>query len=1822
MNIQEGARDASNRIKWMDVVHEGRPGQGAVRVNHDAVFPAWMWVLDYASDALCMTPWECVCMQMRPFVRLFLALLRRGRNRYNKYGKRDNYSIPILLLFPASPSTGSSTYFMHLNQVPAGGACLLTHPERNRAMLDVFTVTCSGWFDPEGVGISTYTVTLYSPGGPPRPMVSHLANRGAQVIPLVFPPGTFDVEVAVTDKWGAFATVVVEWGLEIAMPSKEEYENAHVESLIQKLEGSGDVEMLTMTVTANTAVSFKSEWMSLSGTPAEEQTKTLLQLSEQTNTAAKALSQQTSFDTIGPVAVTSNTIAEVMSDSTANLLVAKSIDIEARNTIIEVVQAMVEGIEQQEVIAPKQLQVAGDNIASITSSLMLSIGMVVSDQNCTASGPSDLHKSDDLTFDTDIGTDIYMEIPIELTEIRKCNVRDVSKDLSAAQIPVLDELLTNLSKAILRKSVVGEQHTLDGRNGVLIKTGLTVLNGSAVEIYLGTRGAKISLPEGFCPTGKCNDTVGYAATLWPYPTHTYTESADNLAFGSNIVDMKFMDRELSDLKVKHTEDPIVVVIPRTLDRMGVPLPSGPEFVNSTEASGRSLPIIYSKFSITKNDSSVNIEITPNGSDHRLFLILSSSLMPTLTHHMWFSMVEDIPVKRNDTYDWFLPSSAINGTASYYLGVGEFQQDFDVSLMDDPVRNNVSLGSVQNVSVDYNLQVLTSGCYYFDEDAKEWMGKGLEVVHSDREVTRCEAGHLTSFGAGFFVTPNTVDFDYVFANLGFHDNLTIYITLILTLTIFIILAIWARHKDKLDVRKLGAAPLPDNRVEDKYLYEVLVFTGNKKEAQTDSNVYFVLSGSEDETAVRGLCDGQRNIFRKNGIDVFVMAVPRPLGPLLYLRIWHDNSGKGTNASWYLRYIVFRDVQTGDKYEFIANQWLAVEWDDGEIDRLLPVATGEQRTQFRHLFDTTSNKNLADSHLWFSIFLRPHRSRFTRCQRVGSCFALLFLSMLVNAMWYDRVPEQPRPGLKLGFFSLSPEEIGVGVMGNLIVFPPSFLIVFMFRKARPRHLRKSRIELALKRHSEKEESSSNDSAKTGDLPKPPDQPDAATSTNIIHKKQKKKKMTLPWWFSLLAWALVLACIVISCFFLLMYGIMFGNSKTTKWITALAVSFFSSVLFMEPVKIFLLAILMSVVFKSPDLDEDDVEEDEEEPILVQDEAWLHTNTERRRRPCIPTMIDERALQTLRKTRQREVKMYSIFKEIVIYTLFMWIVLILSHGNRDPNAFFLQRTLREAFLNEGARDNTDFTKVTNSDRLWTYLQNGFLHRLRADVLYNGKAPYRLRGFLGDQNNRIMGYGTIRQIRVRDKTCRLPNYITRLGVRCNGYSSLGWEDTNHYCLGWASPSSATVNTTLCQHSYFRHTTAAQLDSFPVWGARDWYGGGGYIVRLRGKTEDLLRVFHFLQENHWIDEMTRAIIIEFSSYNANVNLFGLSRIMAEFTPGGGITPTFSFEGISLLQHHKNFGSFILACEVAFIAFVLFYMVREVKALCRAPASYCRDYWSYAEVAIILACCAAIVIYLLRYMATSAVLSEFDKTFGNGYINLQYAALLNEIYLYLVSFILFVGILKFIKLLRFNKRIGILSMTLRQCWEDLKGFLIAFTLCFFSFVAMFYLMLNKHLQGFYNFVTAVESCFSMMLGKFNFEKMREVSLVVPVMFFIFVLFNSWVIINLLLTIIIRTFMEVRHSARNQPNEYEMVRFVWGRFKSVLVSSGRSSNVPLSANTPASTVCSNTRDVEHSESDVQIQEFPRKVDKFLEHINSVYFKGSLDYSSKTSLQSSMYGNKTSS
>jgi hypothetical protein len=141
----------------------------------------------------------------------------------------------------------------------------------------------------------------------------------------------------------------------------------------------------------------------------------------------------------------------------------------------------------------------------------------------------------------------------------------------------------------------------------------------------------------------------------------------------------------------------------------------------------------------------------------------------------------------------------------------------------------------NFSSNYELRTYTSGCYYLDSN-NQWQSDGLIVGPlTNHFQTQCFSTHLTTFAGGFLVLPSPINWNYVFANTDFMKNKTIYFTVICTCLIYILLMIYARYKDKKDLDKLGVIILPDNHRQDQYFYQIIIFTGHRKDAGTESKV---------------------------------------------------------------------------------------------------------------------------------------------------------------------------------------------------------------------------------------------------------------------------------------------------------------------------------------------------------------------------------------------------------------------------------------------------------------------------------------------------------------------------------------------------------------------------------------------------------------------------------------------------------------------------------------------------------------------------------------------------------------------------------------------------------------------------------------------------------------------------------------------------------------------------------------------------------------------------------------------------------------------------
>ncbi len=76
------------------------------------------------------------------------------------------------------------------------------------------------------------------------------------------------------------------------------------------------------------------------------------------------------------------------------------------------------------------------------------------------------------------------------------------------------------------------------------------------------------------------------------------------------------------------------------------------------------------------------------------------------------------------------------------------------------------------------------------------------------------------------------------------------------------------------------------------------------------------------------------YARNSHDVLLLATDISLGTIFKVHVWHDNSGR--NPAWYLSRVIVRDLQTNQRYFFLAECWFTLDKRLGFIGKDLALA----------------------------------------------------------------------------------------------------------------------------------------------------------------------------------------------------------------------------------------------------------------------------------------------------------------------------------------------------------------------------------------------------------------------------------------------------------------------------------------------------------------------------------------------------------------------------------------------------------------------------------------------------------------------------------------------------------------------------------------------------------------------------------------------------------------------------------------------------------------------------------------------------------------------
>ena len=272
------------------------------------------------------------------------------------------------------------------------------------------------------------------------------------------------------------------------------------------------------------------------------------------------------------------------------------------------------------------------------------------------------------------------------------------------------------------------------------------------------------------------------------------------------------------------------------------------------------------------------------------------------------------------------------------------------------------------------------------------------------------------------------------------------------------------------------------------------------------------------------------------------------------------------------------------------------------------------------------------------------------------------MLASAMFYelDLQNDTKQGTLKLGSLVLNLRQLIIAVESLLVVIPVNLLIVGIFSHTKSSIEKEDQIQRKY----------------------------SVTRPLSIHKVTRSRmgagqRRTLPHYFTFFAWILCFLSSATSATFVIFYSLQWGKDISEQWLISIVLSTFLDIFVSEPVKIVVVALVLSHFCKSDfgsivetpstvlhfddikisrSVDENDNGENEEDGIEI------------------PEPPNKKQLQRAGKYRMRELYMYRAMRRILGYLIYLWIVMMICYGGRSQDSYHLSSSVEKTFgrLNE----------------------------------------------------------------------------------------------------------------------------------------------------------------------------------------------------------------------------------------------------------------------------------------------------------------------------------------------------------------------------------------------------------------------------------------------------------------------------------------------------------------------------------------------------------------
>eukprot|EP00736_Rhodelphis_marinus_P006127 Rmarinus@m.17856 len=562
------------------------------------------------------------------------------------------------------------------------------------------------------------------------------------------------------------------------------------------------------------------------------------------------------------------------------------------------------------------------------------------------------------------------------------------------------------------------------------------------------------------------------------------------------------------------------------------------------------------------------------------------------------------------------------------------------------------------------------------------------------------------------------------------------------------------------------------------------------------------------------------------------------------------------------------------------------------------------------------------------------------------------------------------------------------------------------------------------------------------------------------------------------------------------------------------------------------------------------------------------------------------------------SMVVEATIYVLFLFVFTLAIFFSRDSEMAFVMRDRLKSlyvgrdFLVDGGIKNYD--EITTVEDYYHWVRSVFIPATFEESFpdtYN--TPLRDSYIYGV--SRILGLIRWRQSRMGKESCHIHS---------------GWADQfNDVCV--QALDAASVN----KDSYggpnndaYTWWSSDEAGGVAFYGLLGYIPMSGFVVDVAGTNETYAaEVVLSMEENEYVDLMTRAILIDFGVYNAQANLYGDIRFLFEFPPSGGVMPSYRLRILNLHRYDGSLGLAILTLELLTYLFVVYYSVIEVgefreawhraedlkshvrrlgfrpRFFERVPKPAIREALAaklrsgqieeYRDTVaaltddVNLKACTSVLPTVLKFywkdwgsildslnlalfyasgaLRILTVVEVETRDFYRGrdhYVDIQVASEYLQMEAWVNATNAFLSWFKIFKYLSISTRMSQLIRTLSEGATEIGYFLFVFAVIFLSFAISGSVAFGVDVEDFRSVGNSVVALFrGLTEGQLQFESLYHSNRVLgPIYYFLFFILAFFVLINIFIAIINRSYERVQASLRSSAQQMS----TWSIFRIVV------------------------------------------------------------------------------